>query len=132
MTAQAREVYKCSVCGIVAEVLDGGAGELVCCGRPMVRMAEDAAGATADPSMHIPVAEPVAGGLRVSVGAEPHPSEPGHHIQWIEAEVGDIVYRKVLRPGEPAEAPFQPRPAPGSPACRALCNRHGLWKGATP
>ena len=29
------EIYKCEVCGNIAEVLHEGAGELVCCGQPM-------------------------------------------------------------------------------------------------
>jgi superoxide reductase len=29
------QVYKCNICGNVVEVLNAGAGELVCCGEPM-------------------------------------------------------------------------------------------------
>ncbi len=29
------EVYKCEICGNVVEVVEAGAGELVCCGEPM-------------------------------------------------------------------------------------------------
>ena len=29
------EVYKCSVCGNIVEVLHAAGGELVCCGQPM-------------------------------------------------------------------------------------------------
>ena len=31
------EVYKCEMCGMVVKVSEGGAGELVCCGAPMVK-----------------------------------------------------------------------------------------------
>ncbi len=31
------EIYKCEVCGNVVEVKESGAGELVCCGQPMVK-----------------------------------------------------------------------------------------------
>jgi superoxide reductase len=34
--AEKGEVYKCEICGNVVQVLEGGAGELVCCGEPMV------------------------------------------------------------------------------------------------
>ena len=34
--AERLEVYKCEACGNIVEVLHGGAGELVCCGEPMV------------------------------------------------------------------------------------------------
>jgi desulfoferrodoxin-like iron-binding protein len=30
------EVYKCELCGNVVKVIEEGAGELVCCGEPMV------------------------------------------------------------------------------------------------
>ena len=30
------EVYKCELCGNVVRVVEEGAGELVCCGEPMV------------------------------------------------------------------------------------------------
>lgn len=30
------EVYRCEVCGNVVEVKEAGAGQLVCCGKPMV------------------------------------------------------------------------------------------------
>jgi len=32
---QLKEVYKCSICGNVVEILHTGAGQLVCCGEPM-------------------------------------------------------------------------------------------------
>ena len=30
------QVYKCNICGNTVKVLHAGAGELVCCGEPMV------------------------------------------------------------------------------------------------
>jgi len=30
------EVYKCEICGNVVKVMEVGAGELVCCGAPMI------------------------------------------------------------------------------------------------
>jgi len=35
------EVYKCAVCGNIVEVLHAGAGELVCCGKPMGLITEN-------------------------------------------------------------------------------------------
>jgi len=32
------EVYKCEICGNVVEVKEAGAGQLVCCGKPMVQI----------------------------------------------------------------------------------------------
>ena len=33
--AQKGEVYKCEICGNVVSVLEGGDGDLVCCGEDM-------------------------------------------------------------------------------------------------
>ena len=38
--AEKGEVYRCNICGNVVEVLEGGAGELVCCGEPMELLSE--------------------------------------------------------------------------------------------
>ncbi|MBU0492498.1 MAG: desulfoferrodoxin FeS4 iron-binding domain-containing protein [Chloroflexi bacterium] len=34
------EVYRCEICGNVVVVQEVGGGELVCCGEPMVLVAE--------------------------------------------------------------------------------------------
>ena len=36
-----REIYRCPVCGNIVEVLNAGAGELVCCGKPMILLKEN-------------------------------------------------------------------------------------------
>jgi superoxide reductase len=121
------QVYKCKVCGIVAEVLDGGAGELVCCGEPMVGFEEK----TADKSTekHVPYIEKTADGILVKVGQnQNHPMEEKHYIQWIELLVDGKSYRQFLNPGDAPQAIF---PVVGEKvAAREFCNIHGLWKGA--
>ena len=32
------EIYKCSVCGNIVEVVHAGAGEMMCCGKPMHKL----------------------------------------------------------------------------------------------
>jgi len=39
--AEKLQIYKCELCGNIVEVLHGGAGELVCCGKPMKLLAEN-------------------------------------------------------------------------------------------
>lgn len=41
--AQKGEVYKCDVCGNVVSVMQGGAGDLVCCGQNMRKLSEEEA-----------------------------------------------------------------------------------------
>ncbi len=123
MSSQRPQVYQCDVCGLVVEVLEGGAGEPVCCGRPMRRLVEDAS--TASPEEHVPVATKVEGGLRVRLGASPHPMEPKHYVQWIELIEEGRAQRQFLRPGQRPEAFFSLDAADAT--VRALCSKHGLW-----
>lgn len=120
-----RQVYKCRVCGIVVEVLEGGAGEPVCCGEPMTLQSAKTEGPGVE--IHRPVVRSTDGGLSVTVGDEVHPSNEKHHIQWIEASDGGWTYRRDLAPGDPPTATF---PGVGRGAeVRLLCTLHGLWKG---
>ncbi len=124
--AKRLEVYKCNVCGNIVEVLFGGDGELVCCGQPMVLMAENTVDAAKE--KHVPVIEKVDGGYKVKVGAVAHPMEEKHYIQWIELIADGKVYRQFLNPGDAPEAVFQV--AASSVVAREYCNLHGHWKAA--
>jgi desulfoferrodoxin-like iron-binding protein len=39
--AKKGEIYKCDICGNVAYLLDGGDGDLVCCGQEMRLLNEE-------------------------------------------------------------------------------------------
>jgi len=123
--ADRNQVYKCEACGNIVEVLDGGAGELVCCGEPMNLLDEQTADAAKE--KHVPVAEAANGGAKVKVGSVPHPMEEKHYIEWIEVTVGDKKCRQYLKPGDAPEATFCADA--GKVAARSYCNVHGLWKG---
>ncbi|MBL7107677.1 MAG: desulfoferrodoxin FeS4 iron-binding domain-containing protein, partial [Phycisphaerae bacterium] len=60
------EIYKCSICGNIVEMVHAGAGELVCCGQPMEKLEEK----TADQAKekHVPVIEKIDGGFKVKIG----------------------------------------------------------------
>ena len=123
--AKKLKVYKCSVCGNIVEVLHGGAGELVCCGRPMLNLTAK----TADEGKekHVPVIEKIDGGVKVKVGSIAHPMEAEHYIEWIEILADGKAYRQFLNPGDAPEAEFAVEAAPIS--AREHCNKHGMWKG---
>ena len=123
--AERLEVYKCEICGNIVEVLHGGKGQLVCCGKPMVLMKEGTVDAAKE--KHVPVVEKVEGGVKVKVGSVPHPMEEKHYIEWIEVLVDGQVYRQHLNPGDAPEAFF---PVEGKDvSAREYCNLHGLWRG---
>lgn len=122
--AERYEVYKCEVCGNIVEVLHGGKGELVCCGKPMVLLKENTVDAAKE--KHVPVVEKTAGGFKVKVGSVAHPMEEKHFIEWIEIMADGKLYRKYLSPGNAPEAVFSIDAAQVS--ARELCNIHGLWK----
>lgn len=119
------EIYKCSICGNIVEVLDGGKGELVCCGQPMDKLTEK----TADQGKekHVPMIEKTADGYKVKVGSVPHPMEEKHYIEWIEIIADGKTYRQYLKPGIVPEAAFCIKAE--KVTAREHCNVHGLWKG---
>lgn len=118
------QVYRCSVCGNIVEVVHASAGELVCCNQPMMLLRENTTDAATE--KHVPVIEKIEGGYRVVVGEVLHPMEEQHYIEWIELLAEDKVYRRRLRPGTSPEATFMIDAQ--AVAAREYCNLHGLWR----
>jgi superoxide reductase len=118
------QVYKCSVCGAIAEILVPGDPPIVHCGKPMELLEEQ----TTLPAenKHVPVIEKIEGGYKVKVGSTPHPMLPTHWIMWIELLADGKVYRQFLNPGDKPEATFSIDAKEVS--AREICNLHGLWK----
>lgn len=124
MTAEKFNVYKCDHCGIIAEVLNSGAGSLVCCNHDMRLLKENTTDASVE--KHVPVIETTPNGVKVSVGSLPHPMLEEHYIQWIEIIADDKIYREYLKQGEKPEALFNIEAK--NIVAREYCNLHGLWK----
>jgi superoxide reductase len=122
--AEKLEVYKCSVCGNIVEVLHGGPGRLVCCDQPMEKLVAKTADAATE--KHVPVIEKLDGGIKVKVGSVPHPMEEKHLIEWIEVIADGKAYRQFLQPGRPPEAVFNIQAE--ALTAREHCNVHGLWE----
>ena len=121
-------IYRCGVCGNVVEVLDTGAGNLLCCGQPMQLLEPR----TADPTTekHVPFVELDGNTMTVRVGRnEAHPMEAKHFIQWISVTAGGGVQRKFLSPNDIPEATFTVSD-PETTIVQAMCNRHGLWRSS--
>lgn len=122
--AKKLEIYKCETCGHIIEVLHEGQGQLVCCGKPMVRLAENTVDASRE--KHVPVVEKIPGGIKVKVGSVAHPMEEKHYIEWIEVVADGKAYRQFLKPGDVPEAVFHLDAQ--EITARDFCNLHGLWK----
>ncbi|MCX5751312.1 MAG: desulfoferrodoxin [Candidatus Saganbacteria bacterium] len=118
------EVYKCSVCGNMVEVIHVGGGELVCCGKPMVLQVANTVDAAKE--KHVPVIEKTSAGVLVKIGSVPHPMEEKHYIEWVELLVNEKAYRQFLKPGDKPEALFA-LAVSGEVTAREYCNLHGLW-----
>ena len=124
MATERLQVYKCNVCGNMVEMVRAGAGDLVCCGQPMMLLVENTTDAAKE--KHVPVIEKVDGGVKVKVGSVAHPMEDKHYIEWIELIADGKAYRQFLKPGDLPEAFF---PIEGDEIiAREFCNLHGLWK----
>jgi superoxide reductase len=124
MVKNKNEIYKCSVCGNIVEVLIVGGGELVCCGKPMELF--KAKNQDEGLEKHVPIIEKTAKGVKVKVGSVPHPMEEGHYIQFIEIIADNQIYRQELEPGQTPEAEFCIQA--DNIMAREYCNLHGLWK----
>lgn len=129
---QKNQIYKCAVCGNVVEVLHPAAGELVCCGQPMVLLLEKKSDEGSE--KHLPVVEVLPpnmcrdkDGFKIKVGSIEHPMEENHYIEWIEITTEDgKIGKKFLKPGEKPESDFFTRIK--VTGARAYCNVHGLWE----
>ncbi len=120
------QIYKCEICGNVVEVLHTGARALVCCKQPMNLLVEQTEESGRE--KHRPVVEETDHGVKVTVGATPHPMAEKHYIEWVEVAAGDKVLRKFLKPGDAPEAAFGVADKHvGVAKVRAYCNLHGLW-----
>ena len=119
-----KEIYRCPICGNIVEVLNAGAGELVCCGKPMILRKENTTDAAQE--KHVPVVEKTTNGYHVRVGSVEHPMLDEHYIQWIELLTPKSVLRCELKPGCKPEATFFTNEE--WLCAREYCNLHGLWK----
>ncbi|MDI3474093.1 MAG: hypothetical protein PWR30_416 [Candidatus Woesearchaeota archaeon] len=119
------QIYKCEICGNIVEVVNEGAGELVCCGQPMKLL--EAKSEEEGTEKHKPVIERDGDIVKVVVGKVEHPMEEKHFIELIElVKDGKVLQTRHLSYTDRPIAYFKCEEE-GIEA-RALCNIHGLWK----
>lgn len=125
MIMEKLQIYKCSVCGNIVEVLSVGGGKMVCCGKPMDLQKEGMTDGSLE--KHVPVIEKKDNGYLIKVGSVPHPMLEEHYIEWIEIIAGDKTYKKFLKPNNVPEAFFEDIKDEHF-IVREYCNIHGLYK----
>jgi superoxide reductase len=118
------EIYRCSICGRIVEVVEDGQGPIVCCGQPMEKLEPNTVDAAKE--KHVPVVEKTEGGFLVKIGEVPHPMEESHYIMWIEIRYDDQIERVFLKPGDEPQAEFCIKAE--NIEALAYCNLHGLWQ----
>ncbi len=119
-----KQVWKCDTCGNIVEVLHAGAGQLVCCGQPMVAM-EPKYTEAGGYEKHLPVIEADGETYTVKVGSVEHPMMENHWIEWIALDTDKGTIRKFLKPGEKPVAVFTTKDRVKQ--AREYCNLHGHW-----
>lgn len=123
------ELYKCEICGNIAEIVINKGGVLVCCGEKMKKLTPSTT--EAGEEKHLPIIERENGGVKVKIGEIPHPMSDEHYIQFIEAISDDLKYlkRKYLNPNEEAVLKFKCG-CSEKIISREYCNIHGLWQNS--
>ena len=122
-----RELYHCSICGNVVEVVNTGATSLVCCNKPMEKLVAGVTDASLE--KHVPIVESIENGIKVKVGSAPHPMEEKHFIRFIEVSTKNQVLRAELSPNQAPEASFLVK-ADDVVEVREYCTLHGLWNAS--
>jgi superoxide reductase len=114
---------RCETCGNMVGLIKDGGGQLVCCGKPMVKLEPNTIDAAKE--KHVPVAVRRDGKIYVEVGFIPHPMTEQHYIEWIAVVSEDGTERISLLPTDQPKAVFCDRQ---NAEVYAYCNLHGLWK----
>lgn len=121
------ELYKCSICGNLVQVILNGEGELVCCGQPMEHIIPQHEGVNSQlAEKHTPVIEERDSERFVTL--KYHPMIAEHYIQFIEVYPKDksALHLKYLKPDDIAE--FNITGLEEDIVALEMCNIHGLWR----
>ena len=123
------DIYRCSICGNIVQILNSGAGELICCGQPMEKLVPSVS-EEAMIEKHGPIFIGIDENTEeIRVGEVLHPMIDTHYIMFIEAFNDDKseMHLKFLKPND----------EPKLTVCKnkynksiEYCNIHGLWEGS--
>jgi len=120
------QIYKCSICGNIVQILQEGEGNLICCGKEMellpIQYDKNELG-----EKHTPKIEIKDGKKYVNVIG--HPMTDEHYIQFIETYSKDKneLHLKFFYPNEVPEVEVGGTYKNGEFNAIELCNIHNLW-----
>lgn len=121
------ELFKCNICGNVAEIVHEGANSLVCCSEDMGKLKVSEADSN---NLHFARIETIKkiDDLEIRRISFNHEMTPEHYIEFIETISNDGIHlkRKYLKPGEPCEMTLKCTCKQGF-YIRLYCNRDGVW-----
>jgi superoxide reductase len=117
------EIYECGKGGKLFLLIQEGEG--ACNDQSMMKIVEKTDDVGKE--KHVPVIEKTPKGIKVKVGAVPHPMEKEHYIKWIEVMGERFLQTGTLQPGEKPEKEFCVDSAQVQKV-RICCNIHGFWK----
>jgi len=114
--------YRCPICGNVIGLIEGDAGRIICCGKPMEQLIPNTVDASVE--KHTPVCEIKGDNLVVTVGSVMHPMTEEHYISWVAIVSKNKTTRVRLNPND---TPAVVLPYEEGSTVYAYCNLHGLW-----
>ncbi len=124
MSTEKLQLYKCNICGNLVQVIEPGAGELVCCGEAMQLLAIQHDSSEMG-EKHAPKIEFRENKKFVQVIS--HPMAMEHYIQFIEVYKKDKseLHLKYFKPNDVPE--FDISYTDDDIEAVEHCNIHGLW-----
>ncbi len=117
--------YVCERCGNMVELIKDGGGQLVCCGKPMIKLEANTVDASQE--KHVPAVDSKEGQIFAQVGSAIHPMTEQHYIEWVALVTDDRIERVPLYPGDEPKAVFCHQ---DNADIYAYCNLHGLWRAS--
>lgn len=117
--------FRCEVCGNMVGLIKDGGGQLVCCGKPMVKLEANTTDASQE--KHVPVASRKDGKIHIEIGSAAHPMTEKHFIEWVAVVTDNSTERISLSPGDEPKVVLCECSKPDAEVY-AYCNLHGLWK----
>lgn len=125
--------YICSICGNLIEKIVDGDTTPSCCGKTMRELRPESTDGALE--KHVPVFQynkeetdtSKFKQVLVKIGAENHPMDKVHHIEWIEIETNKGTQRKILNVGDSPSTLFILEENEDLLNIYAYCNLHGLY-----